>query len=370
MGNRVKVFVVDDSSRVRGMVSTALEEVSSANIFGTYNAVDARLLEAIAKEAEDDDTPILVILDIDMPDVDGIEAVSYLKNFGDNVKILVMCAPQFHDEKRQLNAMAGGADDFMLKYLPTEDVEKSKLFVNALKTLITSLYGGTVAAQAAAPTAAASVNAPVDKKGTLAPLPKPFLPKVLAIASSTGGPKALSTLFEELKGKQVRMPVFITQHMPKDFTGVFAKQLAAVSGLMVKEAEDGEEVKEGTIYVAAGDYHMLLEKTAAGVVKIKLDQGPLVNFCRPAADPMLSSLIEVYGGQNILLTVLTGMGHDGLDGAEQLIAAGGAVISQDEASSVVWGMPGAVANAGATMGIYPLEGIIPRIRELVAGKLT
>jgi two-component system chemotaxis response regulator CheB len=200
------------------------------------------------------------------------------------------------------------------------------------------------------------------------PRPTGFLPKALAIASSTGGPKAIIRMFEMLKGKACAIPIFITQHMPKEFTPHFAKQIEAAGGFPAHEGKEAEEVKPGHVYVAPGDYHMGVRRNAQEKVVIHLNQGPPENYCRPAADPMLRSLVEVYGGQ-VLLVVLTGMGKDGLKGAGELVEAGGLVLAQDEASSVVWGMPGAVATAGLAHRLCPLDGMAEAIMAQAGGRV-
>jgi two-component system chemotaxis response regulator CheB len=163
----------------------------------------------------------------------------------------------------------------------------------------------------------------------------------------------------------VRQPIFITQHMPATFTAILAEHLARASGLPAAEGVDGEVVRGGRIYVAPGDFHMTVEAGEGGKV-IRLTKAPPENFCRPSVDPMLRSLAQAYGRQ-LLCTILTGMGHDGLDGSRAVTAAGGTVIAQDEATSVVWGMPGAVATAGLCSAVLPLSEVGPLVRRLAAG---
>jgi two-component system chemotaxis response regulator CheB len=190
--------------------------------------------------------------------------------------------------------------------------------------------------------------------------PSLFTPETLAIGSSTGGPQALLNLFRTLKDT-LRAPVFITQHMPPTFTSILAEHLAQTSGAACKEAEDGEPVAAGHIYVAPGDYHMLVERRADGVVTRVTRDAP-ENYCRPAVDPMLRSLARAYGAK-VLAVILNGMGHDGLGGGRAVVEAGGTLIAQDEETSVVWGMPGAVATAGLASAVLPLDQIAPRIAQ-------
>lgn len=186
---------------------------------------------------------------------------------------------------------------------------------------------------------------------------------ILAIGSSTGGPQAL---FEVLKHcRNLRVPIVITQHMPPTFTKILADHITRQCDLPTFEAEDGMIIQPGKAYVAKGGFHMLITKHENGSPMIKLDNGPAVNYCKPAVDPMLDSLIAIYGAK-ILSVILTGMGHDGLDGCKKLVALGGQVIAQDEATSVVWGMPGAVAQAGICSEILPLSEIGTTIKRIIS----
>ena len=188
---------------------------------------------------------------------------------------------------------------------------------------------------------------------------------MLLIGSSTGGPQALMTLVAEIGPVIDRFPVLITQHMPPTFTTILAEHLARASHRPAHEAVDGEIVKAGRIYLAPGGRHMRVVRHGADAA-IALDDGPPVNFCKPAVDPLFTSAIDVWQG-GILAVVLTGMGSDGMRGGKEIVAAGGSVIAQDEASSVVWGMPGAAANAGICAAILPLNQIAPKLVRLFSG---
>jgi two-component system chemotaxis response regulator CheB len=187
--------------------------------------------------------------------------------------------------------------------------------------------------------------------------------KALAIASSTGGPQALMALFGALKGKLGGIPIFITQHMPATFTTILADHLAKAGERPCKEGADGDAVKNGQTYIAPGNYHMTVEKQDKSLV-IRTNQNLPESFCRPAADPMLRSLSAIYGS-DILVVVLTGMGADGLEGSKIVVSNGGRVIAQDEASSVVWGMPGAVAEGGLCQAVLPLTDIAPYLMRTI-----
>jgi two-component system chemotaxis response regulator CheB len=193
---------------------------------------------------------------------------------------------------------------------------------------------------------------------------KPLKAQAVAIASSTGGPQALAELFKSLRGQIAPVPIFITQHMPASFTTILAENIAKASGADCHEAKDGELAKPGVIYLAPGNFHMVTEFSGKGTV-IRLNQNPPVNFCRPAADPMFESLSAIYR-ERLLGVVLTGMGSDGLNGAKKIVADGGQVIAQDEKSSVVWGMPKAIAEAKIARAILPLNEIGSYIVRAIA----
>jgi two-component system chemotaxis response regulator CheB len=190
-------------------------------------------------------------------------------------------------------------------------------------------------------------------------------PRVLLIGSSTGGPQALTGLVGQLGSVIERAPVLITQHMPPTFTTILAEHLSRAANCPAREAEDGEAIAPGRIYLAPGGRHMTVGKQDRRAA-IALNDGPLINFCRPAVDPMFSSAAQVWGG-GILALVLTGMGTDGTHGAQDVVAAGGSVMAQDEPTSVVWGMPGSVANAGVCSAVLPLDEIGPKVVRLFRG---
>ena len=196
--------------------------------------------------------------------------------------------------------------------------------------------------------------------------PSAVPPRAIAIGSSTGGPQALHAVLTGLDAT-LAQPIFITQHMPATFTQILADHLARDSGRFVCEAKHGQRVNAGEIYVAPGDYHMLV-KGQSDDLSIELTQTDRENYCRPSVEPMLRSLIEIF--ESALLTViLTGMGHDGLDGCQASAERGGTVIAQDEASSVVWGMPGAVATAGVCAAVRPIDKIAQAVNNMAKGEL-
>jgi two-component system chemotaxis response regulator CheB len=187
-------------------------------------------------------------------------------------------------------------------------------------------------------------------------------PKLLAIGSSTGGPQALFTLIQGL-GPTLKVPAVLTQHMPATFTPILAQHITKLGGLPCAEATDGEALLAGRLYLAPGDRHLLVE-TTRGAMRARLTSDPPENFCRPSVDPMLRSAAVACEGR-VLVAILTGMGSDGLAGTKRVIEAGGTAIAQDEATSVVWGMPGAIAHAGLCHQVLPLPRIAPKLLELL-----
>jgi two-component system chemotaxis response regulator CheB len=205
------------------------------------------------------------------------------------------------------------------------------------------------------------------EKNTLRSKVQIMKPDILAIGSSTGGPEALTKFFTNLKGKKINVPVVITQHMPAHFVESLADQISVQTGFECKVAEDGEEIKTGQIYIAKGEYHLLFEKKL-GKIFAKLDQSAPENFCRPAVDPMLRSLSSIYKDK-MMVVILTGMGADGLEGSKVVVANGGTVIAQDKESSVIWGMPGAVAKAGLCTEVAPIEKLVSFLAEYTHGSI-
>ncbi|NJL50896.1 MAG: chemotaxis response regulator protein-glutamate methylesterase, partial [Blastochloris sp.] len=198
----------------------------------------------------------------------------------------------------------------------------------------------------------------------LRPFP-PTPPRVIVIGSSTGGPQALQVVLKGLTPIAARFPIIITQHMPPTFTTILAEHLGRASGRPAHEGIDGEPITAGNIYVAPGGRHMVI-KRVNNVPVIGLEDGPPVNYCKPAVDPLFASAADAYGA-GLLAVVLTGMGSDGAHGAGDVVARGGAVIAQDETTSVVWGMPGATAHSGVCSAVLPLADIALRIIRLASG---
>jgi two-component system chemotaxis response regulator CheB len=270
-------------------------------------------------------------------------------------------------------ALSLGASDYIPKPESTREAGAAEIFRHDLIQKIRHL-GAKVRRTSPSPSLAPTLERVREPARPPAPVVQPPLlrrafstqaPRALVIGSSTGGPQALMTVVTELGPVIDRFPVLITQHMPPTFTTILAEHLARSSHRPAHEAVDGEIVKAGRIYLAPGGRHMRVVRHA-GEVAIALDDGPPVNFCKPAVDPLFTSAIDVWQA-GVLALVLTGMGSDGMRGGKEIVAAGGSVIAQDEASSVVWGMPGAAAHAGICAAVLPLNQIAPKLIRLFSG---
>jgi len=349
----LRVMVVDDSSVVRGFLTRFLEEDPAIRVI--IAAPDGRqALKEMQKTPPD-----VAILDIDMPVMGGLTALPLMLQRQPGLPVIIVSTRTPENAALALTCLKMGAADVMAKPTAQEmatqaeagGVSFKEMLVTKVKTL-----GGLKTTQLPA----------VDKE---TPPPVPAAPlqesvDAIAICSSTGGPQALLTLFAGLDAP-LPVPVFITQHMPATFTTVLAENISVVSGLACHEAVAGEAVLPGKIYIAPGDYHLLVE-AQGGRKFISLGRQPPENFCRPAADAMLRSLAAAYGPR-LLTLMLTGMGQDGLAGCRILHALGAPVVAQDKNSSVVWGMPGAVAAAGLCTEVLPLQEMPALLRRYTRG---
>jgi two-component system chemotaxis response regulator CheB len=368
----LRVMVVDDSVVIRGMISRWVgsepDMVVAASLRTGLDAVNQ--IERI--------NPDVAVLDIEMPDLDGISALPLLLAKKRNLIIIMASTLTRRNAEISFRALSLGASDYIPKPESTREPTAAETFRHDLIQKIRHL-GAKV--RRAVPVHPSPALAPVgdrhrepSQRAQPAPVASPPLarrafstqnPRALLIGSSTGGPQALMALVGEIGAVIDRFPVLITQHMPPTFTTILAEHLARASHRPAREAVDGEIVKTGHIYLAPGGRHMSVSRHG-NEAAIVLDDGPPVNFCKPAVDPLFTSAIDVWQGA-ILAVVLTGMGSDGMRGGKEIVAAGGSVIAQDEASSVVWGMPGAVANAGICAAVLPLGQIAPKLVRLFSG---
>ncbi|MDX1402290.1 MAG: chemotaxis response regulator protein-glutamate methylesterase, partial [Kiloniellales bacterium] len=369
--NSIKVMVVDDSAVIRGLLTKMLSAESGIEVVETANN-GLRALNRLAQLELD-----VIVLDIEMPVMDGLTALPKLLALKPDVQIVVASTLTRKNAEISLRCLQAGAADYIAKpgkgqgLISAEDFKRD--LVGKVKALGSAARNVTAtSSQARAPSfpegpgvwrkPALEKKSPLGRKVnpgparnktiTIRPMP-PMHPGAIAIGSSTGGPKALHSLFESLRGLSISQPIFITQHMPPTFTTLLAQHLERSSGRPCREGCDGLKPVGGEVIVAPGDYHMTVEGTAASPV-IKLNQSPPKNFCRPSVDPMLNSLVRLYNGK-VLFVMLTGMGADGLNATRNLIDCGGLAVAQDEETSVVWGMPGAVATAGLCSAVLPLS---------------
>jgi len=361
----LRVMVVDDSVVIRGLIARWVgsepDMVVAASLRTGLDAVNQ--IERV--------NPDVAVLDIEMPELDGISALPLLLAKKRDLIIIMASTLTRRNAEISFKALSLGASDYIPKPESTREPAAAEIFRHDLIQKIRHL--GAKVRRAAAPSPPLAPLEPLPRQ-PLAPVAHPQLmrrafstqaPRALLIGSSTGGPQALMTLVTDLGRVIDRFPVLITQHMPPTFTTILAEHLARSSHRPAHEAVDGEIVKAGRIYLAQGGRHMRVARHGTDVV-IALDDGPPVNFCKPAVDPLFTSAIDVWQG-GILAVVLTGMGSDGMRGGKEIVAAGGSVIAQDEASSVVWGMPGAAANAGICAAVLPLNQIAPKLVRLFSG---
>jgi two-component system chemotaxis response regulator CheB len=368
----LRVMVVDDSVVIRGLISRWIGSEPDMMVAGSLRTgLDAvNQLERI--------NPDVAVLDIEMPELDGISALPQLLAKKRDLIIIMASTLTRRNAEISFKALSLGASDYIPKPESTREASAAEIFHHDLIQKIRSFGAKLRRAVPAAPSPAL-VPAPGRSREPSfrlqpSPVAQPQLvrrafsmqaPRVLLIGSSTGGPQALMSLVGELGSVIDRFPVLITQHMPPTFTTILAEHLARSSHRPAHEAIDGEIVKAGQIYLAPGGRHMRVYRHGADAV-IALDDGAPVNFCKPAVDPLFTSAIEVWQG-GIMSVILTGMGSDGTRGGKDIVAAGGSVIAQDEATSVVWGMPGAAANAGICAAILPLNQIAPKLVRLFSG---
>jgi len=355
----IRVMLVDDSAVVRGLITRMIEAETDIDVVASVG--NGQLAVSGLARADAD----VVVLDIEMPVMDGLTALPKLLEIDPDVKVIMASTLTLRNAEVSIRALQAGAADYVPKPTATRDLSGGNDFRRELIEKIRSLGGARRKARAGRPSRRATPRTLLPKLP-----PKPIVLRaastmsvdVLAIGSSTGGPQALLSLLRGI-GPNLRVPTFITQHMPATFTAVLADHIARTTGLACAEAKDGEIAMAGRTYLAPGNFHMVIERKGVHVV-VRLDSGPPENYCRPSVDPMLRSLARAYGGR-VLTAILTGMGSDGLVGGRAVAAAGGTVIAQDEATSVVWGMPGAVATDGICSAVLPLSQIAPFVTKMI-----
>jgi two-component system chemotaxis response regulator CheB len=344
---RIRVLVVDDSVVVRRIVATVIGEDPELEVVGT--AANGR----IALQKLTQVTPDLITMDVEMPEMSGIEALIAIRRERPHLPVIMFSTLTERGAAATLDALAAGASDYVTKPANVGSVGLAQQRIR--DTLIPKIKALCPAA-GAAPT----------RMPVVAPAPVPAARldaagariDAVAIGVSTGGPNALAVLLPQIPA-DFPVPILVVQHMPPMFTRLLAERLDAQSSLTITEAIGGDVLRPGHVYIAPGDHHLAVEWTRHGVVTV-LHQGPPENSCRPAVDVLFRSVSALFG-RTVLGVVLTGMGQDGLRGSEALAQGGARVIVQDEASSVVWGMPGFVARAGLADRVLPLPDIAGEI---------
>ncbi len=403
----LRVMIVDDSSVVRGLLTRLLETQPDVEVVSSVS--DGQMaVNALRRSPVD-----VVILDIEMPRMDGLTALPLLLEALPGVQVIVASTLTEKNAEISLKALERGAADYLTKPTSAHGLGSMEAFNRQLVEKVIAL--GYANRDTGRPT-----KSPLVPPRRIAPSPdykpssrpsgrqyrpsvRPSRPKVrvierstkemddariftkaepkeivlraagrtrpeiLTIGSSTGGPQALFQVLRDI-GSDPGVPILITQHMPPTFTKILAEHASRASGLPCKEAEDGEPLERGHVYIAPGDYHMLIKVRNDRQV-IAINQDPPVNFCRPAVDPMLRSVVELYGSR-ILNVILTGMGADGMLGSQAIVDAGGTIIAQDELTSIVWGMPGAVATRGLCSAVLPIDQIGGHVRKFLMRSAT
>jgi two-component system, chemotaxis family, protein-glutamate methylesterase/glutaminase len=332
----VRVLVVDDSVVIRKLLSDALGSSAEVAVAGTASSGSIALAKIPQLH------PDIVTLDIEMPGMNGMQTLAEIRRLYPKLPVIMFSTLTERGAATTLEALAQGASDYVTK------PSNSESLAGAMEQVTSELVAKIVSL----------ASRPSSTVPSLSKLPSPS-PKrrgneridILAIGTSTGGPNALAEVIPSLP-EDFPVPVVVVQHMPPLFTRLLAERLDAKSKLMVQEAEEGRPLKPGQVWIAPGNHHMVVTRKGSEVA-LGLNQNPPENSCRPAVDVLFRSVAQTYG-PNVLAVVMTGMGSDGAQGAAQIRDAGGEILVQDEATSVVWGMPRAVVEAGTADQICPL----------------
>jgi two-component system chemotaxis response regulator CheB len=359
-GRPAGILIVDDSVVIRSLLRSVVAGDAGLSVAGTA-ADGASALRAIASLRPD-----LVLLDVEMPVMDGLATLRELRKRGHTMPVIMCSSLTRRGATVTIEALASGASDYVAK--PTGQSGREEAIRALAQDLLPRIHAltGHASAHPVAGGLGLGLGAAAMRAPILLPMTRPKTPHigvdpaVVAIGVSTGGPAALDVLLPALPG-DFPLPILVVQHMPEVFTRLFAERLDTRCQLRVREAAEGDPVRAGTITVAKGNWHM--EVHAGSPATLHLTQGPLENHCRPAVDVLFRSAAQVYGGA-VLAVVLTGMGSDGLIGCRMLRDHGATVLAQDQATSTVWGMPGAVANAGLAHRVLPLKDIAPEILRM------
>lgn len=345
----IRVLIVDDSAVVRRMLTDILSAEADIEVIGAApNAV-------LARSRFEATHPDVVTLDVEMPDTNGLELLTEFRKKAPSLPIIMFSSLTQRAAATTLDALSRGASDYVTK--PSQMGSRDEAIAHIRNNLVPKIRALATRRRVSLLPKAASLRPPPPTGIRAA-----SRLSVLAIGTSTGGPNALAEVFRALPGN-LSVPIVLVQHMPPLFTRLLADRLSTESKIRVKEAVAGDVLEPGKAYIAPGDYHMRVVREGVRVV-VALDQGPQEHSCRPAVDVLFRSVAQVYGAHT-LAVILTGMGYDGLRGCEMIRGAGGQIVAQDEATSIVWGMPGAVARAGIADAIVPLDRVAGEIHQRV-----
>jgi two-component system, chemotaxis family, protein-glutamate methylesterase/glutaminase len=351
---KIRILVVDDAVVIRRLVGEVLNADPTIEVVGT--AANGKI--ALAKLPQV--SPDLVILDIEMPEMDGLATLREIRKTYPRLPVIMFSALTERGAAATLDALALGASDYFTKPTSTGGLEASlQVIRDELIPAIKALCGQVYSRVATAPTTTVA-RSPQPRSAHTNPV------EVVAIGTSTGGPNALAEVFAAFPAN-FSVPIVLVQHMPPMFTRLLAERLTAQSRVKVEEGRSGGVLCPGHVWIAPGDYHMIAVRNA-GQVRILIHQDPPENSCRPAVDVLFRSIALAFG-PTALAVILTGMGQDGFRGCEAIREAGGQILAQDEATSVVWGMPGFVARAGLADRVLPLAMIAPEVvRRVQVGR--
>src|SRR5688572_14864800 len=336
----VRVLVVDDSPTVRAVFARLIEAEADLEVAASEESAERALATLLQT------SPDVILLDLDMPGIGGLDAMPQMIELASPARVLVVSSLTVRGAEQTLSALSLGAADTLAKPKPGQfDKDYRATLLRKIRLL------GRVAKRAREKAAPAA-------QPPLRPHPKE-LPHLIAIGASTGGIHALGQLLGALSPR-VQLPILVTQHLPGSFMDPFVRQLCAASGRPTVVASEGMRITSGRILVAPGDAHMTVASDSDGKIVVRLQDGPVTSGCRPSVDPMFESCARL-DGPHALGVVLSGMGRDGAEGAARIVRAGGTIMAQDAATSAVWGMPGAVASAGLASAVLPPEQIAARI---------
>ncbi|MEM7324643.1 MAG: chemotaxis response regulator protein-glutamate methylesterase [Actinomycetota bacterium] len=360
MSGNAKILLVDDSAVIRGLLTKLIDKQPGMEVLST--APNGRVGVEKARSMN----PDLVVMDIEMPIMDGLEAVAEINKTHPKIPIVMFSTLTEKGATAALNALELGASDYATKPRNTGSMTAALEEVkDELVSKISALLGPAFNARGAGGPAEAALGAPSAAGPARKRRAVNTQPAAVVVGSSTGGPHALEAVLTAIR-QPLPVPMFITQHMPETFTKVLAERLNNKCQSTVHEAEDGMVVQPGHCYIAPGGFHLSLEKQGTSVATKLLTTDP-INSCRPSVEPMFETAAAIYG-RRLVAVMLTGMGSDGLDGSRRIAGLGSPVVVQDEATSVVWGMPGAVAKAGLASEVLSLAEIGPRIVQLAGAR--